>query len=62
MQVFIIKDAVMLDGFGTVCRGLGRRAKPYLPQICGTILWRLNNKSAKIRQQATDLVKTFFFF
>lgn len=47
----------MLDGFGTVCSGLGRRAKPYLPQICGTILWRLNNKSAKIRQQATDLVK-----
>lgn len=46
----------MLDGFGTVCRGLGRRAKPYLPQICGTILWRLNNKSAKVRQQATDLV------
>ncbi|KAI6182587.1 Splicing factor 3B subunit 1 [Aphelenchoides bicaudatus] len=50
------EDAVMLDGFGTVCRGLGRRAKPYLPQICGTILWRLNNKSAKVRQQATDLI------
>ncbi|KAI6241209.1 Splicing factor 3B subunit 1 [Aphelenchoides fujianensis] len=39
------EDAVMLDGFGTVCKGLGRRAKPYLPQVCGTILWRLNNKS-----------------
>uniref|UniRef100_A0A915D6S8 Splicing factor 3B subunit 1 domain-containing protein n=1 Tax=Ditylenchus dipsaci TaxID=166011 RepID=A0A915D6S8_9BILA len=50
------EDAVMLDGFGTVCRGLGRRTKPYLPQICGTILWRLNNKSAKVRQQATDLI------
>ncbi|KAI6178396.1 Splicing factor 3B subunit 1 [Aphelenchoides besseyi] len=50
------EDAVMLDGFGTVCRGLGRRAKPYLPQISGTILWRLNNKSAKVRQQATDLI------
>lgn len=46
----------MLDGFGTVCKGLGRRTKPYLPQICGTILWRLNNKSAKVRQQAADLV------
>lgn len=52
----------MLDGFGTVCSGLGRRAKPYLPQICGTILWRLNNKSAKIRQQATDLVNIYFLF
>ena len=26
------------------------------PQICGTILWRLNNKSAKVRQQAADLI------
>ncbi|VDN52048.1 unnamed protein product [Dracunculus medinensis] len=51
-----VQDAVMLDGFGTVCKGLGRRTKPYLPQICGTILWRLNNKSAKVRQQAADLI------
>lgn len=50
----------MLEGFGTVCKGLGRRTKPYLPQICGTILWRLNNKSAKVRQQATDLVFLIF--
>ena len=28
----------------------------YLPQICGTILWRLNNKAAKVRQQAADLI------
>lgn len=52
----------MLDGFGTVCRGLGRRIKPYLPQICGTILWRLNNKAAKVRQQATDLVNFILIF
>ncbi|GMS89641.1 hypothetical protein PENTCL1PPCAC_11816 [Pristionchus entomophagus] len=50
------EDVVMLDGFGTVCMGLGRRTKPYLPQICGTILWRLNNKAAKVRQQAADLI------
>lgn len=25
-------------------------------QICGTIKWRLNNKSSKIRQQAADLI------
>jgi splicing factor 3B subunit 1 len=47
---------VMLDGFGTTVSALGGRAKPYLPQICGTIKWRLNNKSAEVRQQAADLV------
>ena len=49
-------DSVMLNGFGTVVNTLGKRVKPYLPQICGTILWRLNNKSAKVRQQAADLI------
>lgn len=47
---------VMLNGFGTVVNSLKMRATPYLPQICGTIKWRLNNKSAKIRQQAADLI------
>ncbi|CAI4221070.1 unnamed protein product [Auanema sp. JU1783] len=50
------EDVVMLDGFGTICKALGRRTKQYLPQICGTILWRLNNKAAKVRQQAADLI------
>lgn len=35
---------------------LGERMKPYLPQVCGTIKWRLNNKSAKVRMQAADLI------
>lgn len=48
--------AVMLNGFGTIVNALGARTKPYLPQICGTIKWRLNNKSAKVRQQAADLI------
>ena len=47
---------VMLNGFGTVVNALGKRVKPYLPQICGTVKWRLNNKSAKVRQQAADLI------
>eukprot|EP00271_Cylindrocystis_brebissonii_P023373 TRINITY_DN9672_c0_g1_i1.p1 TRINITY_DN9672_c0_g1~~TRINITY_DN9672_c0_g1_i1.p1 ORF type:complete len:1296 (+),score=272.86 TRINITY_DN9672_c0_g1_i1:282-4169(+) len=47
---------VMLNGFGSVVNALGQRVKPYLPQICGTIKWRLNNKSAKVRQQAADLI------
>ncbi|KAL1204087.1 hypothetical protein V5N11_011926 [Cardamine amara subsp. amara] len=47
---------VMLNGFGAIVNALGQRVKPYLPQICGTIKWRLNNKSAKVRQQAADLI------
>lgn len=50
------EDIVMLNGFGTVVNALGKRVKAYLPQICGTVLWRLNNKSAKVRQQAADLI------
>lgn len=46
----------MLNAFGVVVNALGTRVKPYLPQICGTILWRLNNKAAKVRQQAADLI------
>lgn len=49
----------MLNGFGTIVNQLGKRVKPYLPQICGTILWRLNNKSAKVRQQAADLISRY---
>lgn len=47
---------VMLSGFGTVVNALGKRAKPYLPQICGTIKWRLNNKNPKVRMQSADLI------
>lgn len=47
---------VMLNGFGIVVNALGVRAKNYLPQICGTIKWRLNNKPAKVRMQAADLI------
>jgi splicing factor 3B subunit 1 len=49
-------NMIMLNGFGCVVNALGVRVKPYLPQICGTIKWRLNNKSAKVRQQAADLI------
>eukprot|EP00756_Hemistasia_phaeocysticola_P014988 Hpha_TRINITY_DN15377_c2_g8::TRINITY_DN15377_c2_g8_i1::g.88475::m.88475/K12828/SF3B1, SAP155; splicing factor 3B subunit 1 len=50
------EGTAMLDGFATVTRSLGKRIKPYLPQIGGTIKWRLNNKNARVRQQAADLV------
>ena len=51
-----VEDIVLLNGFGTVVNALGSRCKPYLTQIVSTILWRLNNKSATVRQQAADLV------
>lgn len=51
----------MLNGFGVIVNALGKRVKAYLPQICGTILWRLNNKSAKVRQQAADLIAKIAF-
>jgi len=47
---------VMLNGFGTVVNSLGARVKPYLPQIAGIIRWRLNTPSARVRQQAADLI------
>ena len=47
--------STMLNGFGTVVNCLGSRVKPYIPQICGTIQWRLNNRSARVRQQVADL-------
>ncbi|KAH8832631.1 armadillo-type protein [Flagelloscypha sp. PMI_526] len=50
-----LEDSIMLNGFGAVVNCLSLRAKPYLMQIVSMVLWRLNNKSAKVRQQAADL-------
>ena len=44
-----------IDNLLLTARFIGIRVKPYLTQIVTTILWRLNNKSAKVRQQAADL-------
>jgi splicing factor 3B subunit 1 len=49
-QLYIFSFSVRTD----TCL-IGIRVKPYLTQIVSTILWRLNNKSAKVRQQAADL-------
>ena len=51
-----VEDIIFLNGMGTICNSLGTRCKSYIPQIVSTILWRLNNKSATVRQQAADLV------
>ncbi|EEB05984.1 U2 snRNP-associated protein Sap155 [Schizosaccharomyces japonicus yFS275] len=51
-----VEERVILNSFSTIINALNTRCKPYLPQIVSTILWRLNNKSANVREQAADLV------
>ena len=54
------EDAVtasqLMTSFGVIVNALGVRCKVYLPQIAGIIKWRLNNKTARVRQQAADLI------
>ena len=50
-----VEDVVILNGFGTLVNAIGIQCKPYLQQIVSTILWKLNNKSPSVRQQAADL-------
>lgn len=47
---------VMLNGFGAVINCLGTRAKRHFPQICANIILRLKTRSARVRQQAADLI------
>ncbi|KAJ4372267.1 U2 snRNP component prp10 [Neocucurbitaria cava] len=56
-----IEDPIVIDGFATIVNALGERTKTYLPQIVATVLARLNNKSATVRQQAADLISRITF-
>ncbi|EZG45103.1 splicing factor 3B subunit 1 [Gregarina niphandrodes] len=47
---------VVLNAFGSIANTLGMRLKPYLKHITGVIRWRLNTPSARVRQQAADLI------
>lgn len=47
----------MLRAFGIIITALGERAKSYFLQISGAIKWRLQNKNAKVRMQAADLIQ-----
>jgi splicing factor 3B subunit 1 len=50
-------SAVVLQAFASVADALGPvRLRPYLTQISSMVLWRLGNRSAKIRQLAADLI------
>ncbi len=47
----------LIRGWGVVADGLGGgRLRPYLPQLASLVLWRLGNRSARIRQQAAELI------
>lgn len=46
----------VLRALAIVVENLGIRAKPYLEQIIGIVKWRLNNKSATVREHAADLI------
>jgi splicing factor 3B subunit 1 len=47
---------ILINGFGAITNALGLRMKPYIPPICGTVLWRLTGKNAKVRQQSAELI------
>jgi splicing factor 3B subunit 1 len=51
-----IEDPVLLQAFGNIVSEFSVRVQPFLPQIVSTILWRLNNKQARVRQQSADLI------
>lgn len=46
----------VINGFGTVVNAFGTRVKVYLPQICGTLKFRLSNRAAKVRMHTADLL------
>lgn len=55
MSSFGSGDAAV-KAVSTVVAQLGTRAASYLPQLVQLVKWRLNHASAKVRQQAADLV------
>ena len=47
----------LIRGWGVLASALGgNRLRPYLPQLASMALWRLGNRSARISQQAAELV------
>lgn len=50
------EDTVILNAFSSVVIALGQRMRPYLPQLNQVIKYRLNHKTARVRQQAADLI------
>lgn len=46
----------LLNGFGTIVNALGKRCKPYISRICGSLVYRLGTSSPLVRQQTADLI------
>ena len=65
--VFVIPDNVMLNGFGVVVNSLGKRIKPYLPQIAGFVkvifisVWSLNWCSAIVDIISLNVIIIYIF-
>ncbi|KAK8802057.1 hypothetical protein WA158_006452 [Blastocystis sp. Blastoise] len=49
-------EDVTIKGFAVVLNALGLRARPYLQQLTYTLKSRFENRNAKVRMQAADLV------
>lgn len=49
-------ELTLAEQLGRIFGSLGTRLAPYIETITSTILWRLNNKSVSVRQQAADLI------
>lgn len=49
-------NAIVLNGFGNILNNLGIRVKPHIMAIVSSILYRLKNKDAEVREQAADLI------
>ncbi|KAK6463098.1 armadillo-type protein [Scheffersomyces coipomensis] len=49
-------NRIYLQTFGAVAKALNVRLQPHMNSIISTILYRLKNESAEIRQQAADLI------
>lgn len=46
----------LIAAFGATLYSLGKRCHEYLPRICGTIKWRLNDRDPLVRMSAANLI------
>lgn len=46
----------VLNAFGTILTSMGKRARPFIPQIANVIRFHLGSKLPKVRQRAADLI------
>jgi splicing factor 3B subunit 1 len=51
-----VSDGAILHGFATVVISLDMKIKPFIGAVITTVLHRLKNKTAEVRQQASDLI------